>query len=88
MRYVNITAAFEANKGNVVVWHAMSLGGQLADRWMWCAEKDGEVLDYHRKEVLVDHALASGEKVVVLTLHRDHTVSAEHRLQRTPKPHR
>ncbi len=74
---MDIRKALEAYKGKVVIWHSHQLGSQLADRWMWTAEKDGEVIDYHRKDVLITDALAAGDQVVVLTLHRNGQVSAK-----------
>lgn len=61
----------------VIIWHQHQLGGQLRDRWMWLAEKNGEVIDYHRKDKLIENALAEGEKVVVLALHRRGEVTAK-----------
>ena len=61
----------EQCKGKVIVWYPFNVGGQLADRWMWMSEKDGEVIDYHRKNVLIEQALAGGESVVVLRKHKN-----------------
>ena len=76
MKHSDITTAKAAHKGKVIVWHQLSLGGQNRDRWMWTAEKNGEVVDYHTKDILVGNAIYLGEKVVVLKLHRDGTVSS------------
>lgn len=76
MKHADISAAKSAQKGKVIVWHQLSLGGQNKDRWMWTAEKNGEVIDYHAKDILVGNAIYLGEKVVVLKLHRDGTVSS------------
>lgn len=65
----------EQFKGKVIVWYPFTVGGQLADRWMWMSEKDGEVIDYHRKDVLIEQALAGGEEVVVLRKHKNGTYS-------------
>jgi len=49
MRYANINEARKHLAGKVIVWYKHQLGGQLRDRWMWMAEKDGEVIDYQVK---------------------------------------
>ena len=65
----------EKLKGKVIVWYPFNVGGQLLDRWMWMSEKDGEVIDYHRKDVLIKQALDGGEQVVVLRKHKNGTYS-------------
>lgn len=75
--YSDIAEARKQNQGKVIVWYLFSLGGQLADRRMWCSELNGEVIDYDDKQVLVDGALEAGDKVVVLTLRRNGTVAAK-----------
>ena len=62
-------------KGKVIVWYPFNVGGQLADRWMWMSEKDGEVIDYHRKDILIEQALKDGDEVVVLRKHKNGTFS-------------
>jgi hypothetical protein len=76
MKYSNIREARKANKGKAIVWYPFQLGGMPQDRGVWCSEKDGDVIDYNDKQVLVNNALRVGESVVVLTLHRDGSVSA------------
>lgn len=76
-RLSNISAARAKYAGWVIVHHAHQVGGQLRDRKWWCAEKDGAVLDYHLKDVLVQDALRHGERVVVLRRHRDGQVTAK-----------
>lgn len=61
----------EQCKGKVIVWYPFNVGGQLADRWMWMSEKDGDVIDYDSKQGLIDDALAKGESVVVLRKHKN-----------------
>lgn len=34
------------------IWWAM----QRQDRWMWCAEMNGNVIDYHTKDTLINQA--------------------------------
>lgn len=65
----------EQFKGKVIVWYPFTVGGQLADRWMWMSEKDGDVIDYQRKDVLIEQALAGGDEVVVLRKHKNGTFS-------------
>jgi hypothetical protein len=74
---MDIRQAREANKGKVIVWYPFQLGGQWADRGMWCAEKDGEVLDYDRRKYLIADALRDGESVVVFTLHKGGEVTVK-----------
>lgn len=74
--FLDINAARCAHAGKVIVWHQHQLGGQLRDRWLWTGEKNGEVIDYHRKAHLIAEALAVGEQVIVLRLHRNGTVTA------------
>ena len=73
----------EIHKGKVIVWYPFNVGGQLADRWMWMSEKDGEVIDYHRKDVLIEQALAGGDEVVVLRKHKNGTYSVAESLPNT-----
>ncbi len=37
------------------------------DRKWWCADKDGDIVDYHKKEVLIENAKWKGEKYAVLS---------------------
>jgi hypothetical protein len=74
---MNINEARAANKGRVIIWYPFSLGGQLADRWMWCAEKNGDVIDYDKRDNLISDALAAHEEVVVFTCHRNGSVSTK-----------
>lgn len=76
MKYTSISHARTALRGTVLIWYPFNHGGQLVDRWMWMAEKDREVVDYHSKDTLIAQALAAGDKVAVLCIHRDSTVSA------------
>lgn len=76
MKYQDINKAREANKGKVIVWYPFSLGGQLADRGMWCAEKNGVVDDYDKQTRLIADNFHKGEQVVVFTLHRNGQVTA------------
>lgn len=76
MKFANIGEARKYLAGKVIVWYCHQLGGQLSDRWVWLAEKDNEVIDYHRKEVLISEAKKEGEAVMVLRLHKNGTVSA------------
>jgi hypothetical protein len=39
--------------------------------------KSGEVINYNRKDILIEQALADGEQVVVLTVHHGGQVSAK-----------
>jgi hypothetical protein len=55
---MNITEAFEQNKGKVIIWYPFHLGGSIHDRGLWCAEKDREVLDYHNKNTLINWTLS------------------------------
>jgi hypothetical protein len=74
---MDISEAREVYRGKVIIWYQMQLGGQLKDRSLWVAEKNGEVLDYHGKNTLIASALAAGEEVVVLRLHKNGQVSAK-----------
>lgn len=59
-----------------MIWYPFQLGGQLADRWMWCAESDRAVINYDSKSQLLAEALADGKKAVVFTLHKNGTITA------------
>jgi hypothetical protein len=74
---MDINEARAKNKGKVIVWYPFNLGGQIKDRWMWCAELNGQVEDYDDKQVLINNALDLGLNVVVLTLHRDGNVTTK-----------
>jgi len=72
---MDIGEARTQNKGKVIIWYPFNHGGQIGDRGMWCAEKNGNVLDYNKQGHLISDALAKSEDVVVLTLHRDGSVT-------------
>ncbi len=74
---MNITEAKTAYAGRVIIWNNHRHGSSPADRYLWLAEKDGGVIDYNRKDVLIEQALADGDQVVVLTVHRGGQVSAK-----------
>lgn len=76
MKYENISKAREANKGKVIIWYPFNLGGMIQDRQMWCAEKNGEVIDYDGQTRLIADNFHKGERVVVFTLHRNRQVTA------------
>ena len=63
---MNINEAREANKGKVIVWYTHQIGGQLRDRWMWVAEKNGEIIDYHKKNILIKKEVVRVELVNTL----------------------
>jgi hypothetical protein len=69
--YDDIKAARAACSGRVIVWYPFQLGGAISDRY-WCAEQDGQVLDYNAKHALVFEY----PDAIVLTLHRSGRVSA------------
>jgi hypothetical protein len=75
MKAVDITDARKRSAGKVIVWYPFQLGGQIADRGMWCAEKNGEVIDYGKQRHLIADALQEKENVVVFTLHKNGSVS-------------
>ena len=81
--YTNLTEAKRANTGSVLIWHSTEM--HFYDRALWLSEKNGEVIDYGKKEDLIAEELAKGENVFVLKLHRDGRVSAQHCVQLTPR---
>jgi len=54
----------------VILSYPFRWGGQLADRWMWLAELNGEAWDYDAKHTLIKKAITAGYPVVVLRCHR------------------
>ena len=54
----------------VIVSYPFARGGQFADRRMWMAELNGDVLDYNPKDALISGALQNGYPVIVLRVHR------------------
>ncbi len=70
----------------VIVSYPFRWGGQLAERWMWMAELNGEVWDYNAQSTLIEDGLRAGYPVVVLRVHRSGTVSVLRHL--TPAAHR
>jgi hypothetical protein len=75
--YKNISEARRGNKGKVIVYYPFGWGGQLKDRWMWCSEKDGEVIDYDERDALIDGALSAFDEVVLFTVHRGGQVTSK-----------
>ena len=65
----------EKYPNTIILSYPFAWGGQLADRWMWMAELNGEVWDYNAKDALIADALGSGYPVVILRVHRNGTVS-------------
>ena len=61
--------------GKVVIEYPFDVGGQLKDRYMWMATIDGQVEDYHLKNILIKQAEKNGKQWVVLRRHRDGTKS-------------
>ena len=55
----------------VIISYPFRWGGQRGDVWMWMAEMNGEVLDYHSKDTLIINAILANEKYVVLRVHKD-----------------
>jgi hypothetical protein len=65
--------------GTLVIEYPFDVGGQLKDRFMWMGRIDGEVEDYHLKKVLIENAEKEKRPWVVLTRHRDGTLSIAER---------
>jgi hypothetical protein len=65
----------KAFPNTVIISYPFRWGGQLADRYMWLGEIDGEVWDYGHKDVLMRNATAEGLPYVVLRVHRGFTAS-------------
>jgi hypothetical protein len=59
----------------IVIRHVHGYGGNPLDRWMWQAELNGEVYDWHRKDELIRQAEKMKLMWIVLRLHRDNTYS-------------
>lgn len=55
---------------DVVVIHYIWWAMQRRDRWMWCAIMNGNVIDYHKKEVLINNAESKGLKWIVVRHHK------------------
>lgn len=51
------------------------VGGQRSDRWMWVAMINGEVYDYHHKNILKAKLEKDGHFWQVIRQHRDGTNS-------------
>ena len=76
LKIENIGEARKACAGSVLIYYPR-WGGQFQDRSWWIAEKDYQIVDYHTREHLIREALARGEHVTVLRVHRDGTVSVQ-----------
>ena len=61
----------EKYPNTVIISYPFRWGGQLADRWMWLAELNGEVLDYDSKRGLIADAIKKNLPYVVLRVHRN-----------------
>lgn len=61
--------------GKAIISCPFVWGGHFADRRLWMAEVDGEVLDYDTKDALIESAIGSGLHYVVLRVHRDGSAS-------------
>jgi hypothetical protein len=70
---MKIDEAIKAYPNRVIVWHSKE--NHFFDRSLWLAEKNGEVIDYHRKDVLIKEAISRNEQVILLTIHRGGQVS-------------
>lgn len=70
---MKIDEAIKAYPNKVIVWHSSE--NHFCDRSLWLAEKNGDVIDYHRKDVLINKALSKNEQVILLTIHRGGQVS-------------
>ena len=73
-RWVAVMRYEERHKlfaGKVIISYPGSWGGQIADRWMWMGELNGEVWDYHTREHLISDAIANGLDFVVLRVHKN-----------------
>jgi len=77
MKFTNINEARAFYTDWVIIWYQHQIGGQIKDRWMWMAEKNGEVVDYHHQVRLISDAKKRCEKVVVLCLHRNGQITAK-----------
>ena len=59
----------------VIIEYVHRWGGQFQDTRFWMATINGDVEDYHLKEVLIKEATKRNRKWVVLRHHRDKTSS-------------
>ena len=59
----------------VIISYPFRWGGHRCDAWMWLAEINGEVLDYHRKDKLIQNAIKANRNYVVLRVHKDEDMS-------------
>lgn len=75
IKHLDIIQARRANPGKVIIWYPFGHGGQRQDSWMWCAEKDGEIIDYNTKDTLIENAKLDNQKIIVLTIHKNGQVS-------------
>ena len=55
--------------------YPFNVGGMIADRAMWMATENGEVVDYHKKGHLIAMAKKEGKPYQVIRRHRDGTES-------------
>ena len=62
-------------KDVVIIEYVHRWGGSFQDTCFWMATINGEVEDYHLKEVLIKEAEKNNRKWVVLRHHRDKTSS-------------
>lgn len=72
---MDITEAKKFCAGKVIVWNNHRHGSTQADKYLWLAEKNDDVIDYARKKDLIAEALENGEQVVLFTIHRGGQVS-------------
>lgn len=64
--------------GVVVIFYiswAKGHGLRSKGKTFWCAEKDGDVVDYHLKSELIKRAKSKGEKYAVVRYHKDGRLS-------------
>jgi hypothetical protein len=80
MKYPSLSSTRQSLPNAVLILAPHMWGASPKDRWMWMAEKNGQVLDYDAKWCLIRDYLKAGDEVYVLTCHKDGTVTAKQQI--------
>ena len=86
MKYPSLSSVRQSLPNSVLILAPHMWGASPKDRWMWMAEKNGQVLDYDAKWCLIRDYLKAGDEVFVLTCHKDGTVTAKKQFGEQPLP--
>lgn len=59
----------------MIIHYPHKWGGHFSDKKFWCAIINGQLEDYHLKEELILQAKEANKKWLLLTYHKNNTIS-------------